>query len=256
MHRQDKAGKKMEKNRITVEGFTFTDPEMARKAMREAESIQYVKGKLDMDNPRMVHEMYRKLIAEKVFETPVGLAYLKQLRDYLSSVPKIKRNGQDAAPAPGSPGEGRTFGSVQRKTQKVADAKKENPVFRGTVSPAQNSAGQGEAVGEIPLSGAEELAEWYEESLEQEKQKRRTAELKQRRTEEKLKNSRGLLRFSIAGNFFLLLVAIGMIVITLLDDSPNIINYENKILDQYTQWEQELKEREQIIKEKEAELGL
>ena len=37
----------MEKNSITVEGFTFTDPELARKAMHEAESIQYVKGKLD-----------------------------------------------------------------------------------------------------------------------------------------------------------------------------------------------------------------
>ena len=51
-------------------------------------------------------------------------------------------------------------------------------------------------------------------------------------------------------------MAIGMIVITLLDDSPNIINYKNKILNQYTEWERELKEREQLIKEKEQELGL
>ena len=226
----------MEENKVTVEGFTFTDPELARKAIREAESIQYVKGKLDMDNPRMVQEMYRKLTAEKVFETPVGLAYLKQLRDYLSGVPKIQRKGQESD-------------SVQRKKrmQKAVPVQKEN---------FPSAPGQGGAAGEAPLSGAEDLAEWYEESLEQEKQKRRAAELKQRRAEGKWKSSRGRLYFSIAGNVFLLLVVIGMIVITLLDDSPNIINYENKILNQYTEWEEELKEREQIIKEKEQELGL
>ncbi len=226
----------MEENKVIVEGFTFTDPELARKAMREAESIQYVKGKLDMDNPRMVQEMYRKLTAEKVFETPVGLTYLKQLRDYLSSVPEFKRKGQES-------------GSAQRRkqAQKAAPVQKEN---------FPSAPGQGGAAGEAPLSGAEDLAEWYEESLEQEKQKRRAAELKQRRAEGKLKSSRGRLYFSIAGNVFLLLVVIGMIVITLLDDSPNIINYENKILNQYAEWEEELKEREQIIKEKEQQLGL
>lgn len=231
----------MEKNSITVEGFTFTDPELARKAMHEAESIQYVKGKLDMGNPRMVHEMYRKLIAEKVFETPVGLAYLKQLRDYLSNVPEIQRKDQ----APGAAAE------PLRKSKASAAAAK----------PAGKNQAPGSVQGKrqtqkAPLSDAEELAEWYEENLGQEKQKRRAAELKQRQIEQKLKSSRGLFRVSLAGNLFLLLVAIGMIVITLLDDSPNIINYKNKILNQYTEWERELKEREQLIKEKEQELGL
>ena len=50
----------MKKNRIVVNGFAFTDRQTAQKAMKEAESIQYVKEKLDMKNPRMVLEMYRK----------------------------------------------------------------------------------------------------------------------------------------------------------------------------------------------------
>jgi hypothetical protein len=214
----------MEKNSITVEGITFTDPEEVRKALHEAENIKYVKEKLDMDNPRMVQEMYRKLTEEQVFETPVGKMYLKQLRDYLTRVQENSKDGLESVSAP-----------ERKQVQKAVQVRKENSA---------------------PLSGEEEMAEWYEESLEQEKQKRRAAELKQRRTEERLKSSRGMLRFSIAVNFFLLLVAIGMIVITLLDDSPNIINYENKIINQYTEWEQELNEREQRVKEREQELDL
>lgn len=214
----------MEKNSITVEGITFTDPEEVRKALHEAENIKYVKEKLDMDNPRMVLEMYRKLTEEQVFETPVGKMYLKQLRDYLAKVQENPKDGLGAASAP-----------ERKQVQKAVQVRKENSA---------------------PLSGEEEMAQWYEESLEQEKQKRRAAELKQRRTEGRLKSSKGMLGFSIAVNFFLLLVAIGMIVITLLDDSPNIINYENKIIDQYTEWEQELNEREQRIKEREQELDL
>ena len=51
-------------------------------------------------------------------------------------------------------------------------------------------------------------------------------------------------------------VAIGMAVITLMDNQPNIINYENKIVDKYAEWEQGLKEREETIKQREQEVGL
>ena len=83
----------MGKNGIIVEGFAFAEQEEGQKARKEAESIKYIKGNLDMENPRMVLEMYRKLTAEKVFETPVGFMYLKQLRDYLSRVPELKNRG-------------------------------------------------------------------------------------------------------------------------------------------------------------------
>ena len=55
---------------------------------------------------------------------------------------------------------------------------------------------------------------------------------------------------------FLLLVAAGMVAIALLDSTPNIINYENKIQDKYAQWEMDLEEREAKVKEKERELHL
>ena len=217
----------MGKNGIIVEGFAFAEQEEGQKARKEAESIKYIKGNLDMENPRMVLEMYRKLTAEKVCETPVGFMYLKQLRDYLSRVPELKNRGLEPIQVKSSAGR-------KNSVQKTGSQKQEQ---------------------QTPGTDVEELTVWYEEQLDQEKQKRREAELKQRRTEERCKSRKGFFHTSIAINVFLMLVVIGMVVITMMDSNPNILNYENKIVDKYAQWEQELEEREQNIREREQELN-
>ena len=233
-------GEEMKKNRIVVNGFAFTDRETAQKAVKEAESIKYIKEKLDMENPRMVLEMYRKLTKEQVFRTPVGLVFLKQLQDCLARKPEFKMENLEPIRAASLP-----------KPQPGSPA--------GAVPPAGAAGASHLGRGQQGVSdefGSEELAEWYEVQIEEEKQKRRAVELKQRRAEERLKGRRGMLQFSVAVNIFLLIVAIGMAVITLMDNQPNIINYENKIVDKYAEWEQGLKEREETIKQREQELGL
>lgn len=263
-------GEEMKKNRIVVNGFAFTDRETAQKAVKEAESIKYIKEKLDMENPRMVLEMYRKLTKEQVFRTPVGLVFLKQLQDYLARKPEFKMEnlepiravslpkpqppstaGRQAPAQPGSPG------NMAARDTLAGSRQPGNPA--GAVPPAGAAGASHLGRGQQGVSdefGSEELAEWYEGQIEEEKQKRRAAELKQRRAEGRLKGRRGMLRFSIAVNIFLLIVAIGMAVITLMDNQPNIINYENKIVDKYAEWEQGLKEREETIKQREQKLGL
>ncbi len=54
-------------------------------------------------------------------------------------------------------------------------------------------------------------------------------------------------------------IALGIIVIALFSvaftgEHPNILNYENVILDKYSEWEQELTERENAVREKERAL--
>ncbi len=230
----------MKKNRSVVNGFAFTDRQTAQKALKEAESIQYVKEKLDMENPRMVLEMYRKLVKEKVFETPVGMIYLKQLQDYLFKIPEIKGEGLEPIQA----------GSIQNSQE---DARAFSAEKNTALSKKRNIQQQKNMPG---TSDTEEMAEWYEEQLDQEKQKRRAAELKQRQTEGRLKNKKEFFRFSIILNVFLVLVVVGMLVITLMDNTPNIIDYENKIVDKYVEWERELEQREENIKKWEQELGL
>ena len=62
--------------------------------------------------------------------------------------------------------------------------------------------------------------------------------------------------YSLIINLILVVAVIAMFSITLNSDNPNIINYENAIINKYASWEQELSEREKIVREKERELNI
>lgn len=59
---------------------------------------------------------------------------------------------------------------------------------------------------------------------------------------------------SVILNVLLVLALFAMFIISLNSDQPNIINYEKAITNKYAGWEQELTERERVIREKEREL--
>lgn len=59
---------------------------------------------------------------------------------------------------------------------------------------------------------------------------------------------------SLIINIILLAALIAGFYITLFSDNVNILNYENKLLDKYTAWEESLKERESIVTEREKAL--
>ena len=44
--------------------------------------------------------------------------------------------------------------------------------------------------------------------------------------------------------------------ISYVSEQPNVINYERAITSKYASWEQELTDREQVIREKERELKI
>lgn len=66
---------------------------------------------------------------------------------------------------------------------------------------------------------------------------------------------------SAVGLSIILNIILGIAVLTMLgmamgSEQPNIINYRRAITNQYAAWEQDLTQREQIIREKERELGM
>ena len=69
-------------------------------------------------------------------------------------------------------------------------------------------------------------------------------------------DSKEMLRISLWVNVALIVLVIGMFLITLFGENTNIINYRYKIENEYSIWQQELEEREAVIREKEAELRL
>ena len=64
------------------------------------------------------------------------------------------------------------------------------------------------------------------------------------------------MRYSLWGNVILVILVIALFVITITGENANIINYRNAIVNEYSDWEDELTEREQLVREKERELGI
>lgn len=84
-----------------------------------------------------------------------------------------------------------------------------------------------------------------------------------RRTIERVNASRNLVKtfkteykVSLCINVALIIVIIAMFGIVLKADTPNMINYRTAILNQYADWDQELKEREKAVRVREKELEL
>ncbi|MCI5621926.1 MAG: hypothetical protein MR355_10280 [Lachnospiraceae bacterium] len=65
-------------------GFAFYDKNIADQASREVDAVDYLRNRLEGARPEVVYQMYQQIIRQKLFSTPVGYAYLKELRDYLT----------------------------------------------------------------------------------------------------------------------------------------------------------------------------
>lgn len=57
-------------------------------------------------------------------------------------------------------------------------------------------------------------------------------------------------------NLILAILVIAMLLLMYFSQTPTIVNYENKIIDKYEKWENELSEREKKVEELEKELGI
>ena len=68
---------------IKVDGFLFEDKEMAQIARREAEGIRYIRQRTTLDNPEAVLKLYKKLLNQDIFVTPIGTCFLLELQNIL-----------------------------------------------------------------------------------------------------------------------------------------------------------------------------
>lgn len=181
---------------LVVGGYHFHSQADADKARDEQKKIAYIEAHMNMDNPESVLAIYNKMLSNRIFVTPVGFGFLKDIRDYLLSSDAISND--DVKPL------------------------ELNQMY---------SLGKGlSEEGELP--------------------KRRIVPEKKKNPYEE--------RFFISSvlNVILIIGVIAMFVIATTSDNPNIINYENQIVNKYSEWEEELSEREQRVREAEKKLGL
>lgn len=186
----------MKKNmgNLSVGGYLFYTEKDAQTARTEIEKIEYLEARIDYSAPDTIRYIYEKAIHERIFKTPVGLEYLKKLREFLLSQPEAD-------------------------TENIIDI----PLYvtydgevRGRTEPARSRIA----------------------------------------SHKKTDGEKARFTISVIVNVMLVLAILCMFYISYSSEQPNIINYERVLLNQYASWEQELTEREQVIREKERELQI
>ncbi|RDU24796.1 hypothetical protein [Anaerosacchariphilus polymeriproducens] len=185
----------MKKQEYEINGFIFKTEREARLAKKEVEGIHYVKSKVDLNNPDTVLELYRKVIEQELFQTPVGISFLKEMQEYLEAEPYIRTSEIPPIPI------------------------RQEVIIEETLS---------EKIGKKKLK----LNKIYEI------------------------NYKKRYFYSVTLNVILVFALVAMFFIINTSGNVNIINYENRLVDKYEEWVQELEQREKAIELREKELGI
>ena len=70
-------------NSNVIMGFEFQDEVSYNQAKNELEKILKIKGKCNIKNSKSLLLLYNRLIDENIFNTPVGMAYLRSIQKEL-----------------------------------------------------------------------------------------------------------------------------------------------------------------------------
>lgn len=76
---------------INVDGFLFEDEATAQIARKEEEGIRFIKERTALNNPEVVLKLYKKLLEQELFVTPVGIRFLTELQNILLTSVYIAR---------------------------------------------------------------------------------------------------------------------------------------------------------------------
>ena len=108
-----------------------------------------------------------------------------------------------------------------------------------------------------PQTEEEEKKQKKEQKKEEQRKERQREKEKAKNKKEQKKegqNYKGRCQFFMVTSLILLISVVSMMLLAATSDNVNILNYENKLIDKYSSWEQELEERGQAVKEQEQAL--
>lgn len=179
---------RMREEELVTGGYMFSTNKDYSDASQEQESVNILRAKADLSNPRTALKVYNKLVENRTFTTVVGFAFLKELQNTILNSGIVKVEDID-----------------------------------GIYVPAQTKCDE---------TDVQKLEEY---KLLSEKQKVRI-------TKTRIINS------------FLVVTILAMIVIAVYTDKTMYAEIENKVIDHYSSWENDLSNREEALIEREDAL--
>lgn len=181
---------------------------------KELEGIKYLKENNDMNNPEVTLKIYNRIIEQNIFKTDVGIDYLRTIHAMLV----------------------------------------DSNIDKKLIKPIPIVSFEEEADAEIVKS--KERTVKSRPVIQEDKVRFDDRELKGKlkEVEKKKEKYRNLLINSVILNVILVLAIIGMFIIADSKNNPTILNYEEKLQNKYSSWEESLEKREQELNNRENSL--
>ena len=204
--------------KYNIGGYIFEDENKAKKAAKELKTVEYILGQIKDADEKGVLTVYKKLLNQRLFSTEIGMSFLSQLRQNLVSSGAFT---EADIPLVYSLDDS-DVKSKENHASSVQSTKNEEKADN-------KSKAKKEKADKSFVSGEDDHL---------------LAEIKKLKLFNKI-----LLILCIT----LMLCVAGMFYVNSTINSPTILNYEEKLIDKYSSWEQELTEREAAVKEKELQ---
>ena len=193
----------------------------------EMDGIRYLKENNDMNDANVVFKVYKKLLEKNVFKTYVGYDYLKELREFLIM------SGVDMSLLPDLPPASTYIG----------------PERRVVIKDASGSADLEDASGSADLEVKKNTVQSKPTPVEIKKPKAevKNSKIESKKTQKEDSVYKAKYQRAVMLNIVLVIVIIFMFVIAARESSKKKVD-ESKLADRYAAWEEELKERENLIR--------
>ncbi len=88
----------MNETDLTVEGYKFNSLSDASAAKEEVKRIAYIEAHLNYKEPESVLTIYNKVIANRIFVTPIGYDFMKKIQKFLLESEGIDKDKISALP--------------------------------------------------------------------------------------------------------------------------------------------------------------
>lgn len=224
-----------------VGGYRFATKQDAKLAKQEKQRVTLLDVKVDYNNMSSVARLYEKAVQNQVFVTPIGINYLSRLQQIL--VENDRPEGLLAIPVNAlGKEENDQKDAVGEESLKEEEVKEENPKEENAKEEGETAEGN---ILEETQPGTVRLTILVE-SLEKQLEKK----------DRQMKRIAKRMRKSMALSVVLAALIVILFVIALTGENANILNYKRVLTDQYASWEQELRERENAVREKEQEMRI
>ena len=227
----------MAEKEYVLNGIKFASAAEYQNAKKELEGIAYIRQKNDMSDDRIVLNMYNKFIQKNVFRTQIGHDFLKELQERLMRSTVIDKSEVMKLPIYDEPDEIVLEASAVKEVGEPVKKRVDTAASIKSVSAAgaaSKNAGSTAAVKAKAKSKSNIHMEYI------------TSTSKQKVNDSEFVKYKRKYGWSVFINIVLILVIIAMVYITLNTNHVNILNYEERLQDEYAAWAEELlaKERE------------